>query len=209
VSRNNVRGLMVYQPHAALMVSGFKRVETRDWMPAPDSGVPKGWRGTLLIVSGPQNAETDAWAMKHFDNPLIMQASEKFLIPERKNKQSGQGKSLFSDSCILGAVDLVGVGMLKNVLCPDCNAMKTIRQRDLDIPEDRWGLIVDDGESMLRLWAIEDLEYALGIYEPGRYVWQLANPRRLPELIPFDGNRRLFEVPEEILQQIEAQGVTL
>ncbi len=61
----------------------------------------------------------------------------------------------------------------------------------------------------MRTWFISPLEHALGVYEPGRYVWNLGNPRRLPELIPFEGRRRLFEVPEEILLQIEAQGVKL
>lgn len=209
MSRDNVRGLMVYQPHAAMIVNGLKDMETRDWMPSPDSGVPEGWRGTLLIVSGPQSQETDNWALQHYGNPLILQAADFLMRIEKRSKRAGQGKSTFSDSCILGAVDLVRVQVIKNVLCPDCSSMKTIRKHDPNMPDDWYGLIVDEGESTPDVWGIDPLEFALGIYEPGRYLWHLKNPRLLTELIPFEGRRRLFEVPEEILLQIEAQGVTL
>ena len=212
MSRNNVRGLTVFQPHAAMIVSGFKTLETRDWIPEPDSGVPLGWKGTLLIVSGEQSEKHDAWSMHSFSHPLILGAADRLMRPERRAKQAGQGKSIFSNSCILGAVDLLQVAKVHKVMCPDCPGWKKIRDEispESNVPADWYGLIVDTGEALMRTWAIDPLEYALGIYEPGRYVWNLANPRRLPTLIPFEGQRRLFEVPEEILQQIEAQGVTL
>ncbi len=40
VRTSDVRGLMVFQPHAAMIALGLKTLETRDWMPSPDSGVP-------------------------------------------------------------------------------------------------------------------------------------------------------------------------
>lgn len=209
MSRDNVRGLMVYQPHAAMIVSGVKTVETRDWMPAPDSGVPEGWRGTLLIVSGPQNRETDDWSLRSFNDPLIFEAVDKAMRQEKRAKRASQGKSIFSDSCILGAVDVLEVRQLRRVMCPECKGMEQVRQSIPEVGTDWFGLVTQNSGGGSSVSAIDPLEFALGVYEPGRYIWSLGNPRRLPELIPFVGRRRLFEVPEEILQQIEAQGVTL
>lgn len=189
MSRDNVRGLMVFQPHAPLIVLGEKQLETRDWAPGPDSGTPEGWKGTLLIVSGAQSPWHDNWFLRALAISEIFRLVDPFALTEQKEGRAGQGDSLLSNSCILGAVDLVGVSKISRV-DGDTRARKVFL----------------NGSFSLELSA---QEAALGIYEPDRYVWKLENPRRLPTLIPFEGRRRLFEVPEEILLQIEAQGVTL
>ncbi|WP_394794844.1 hypothetical protein [Armatimonas sp.] len=193
MSRENVHGLTVFQPHAALIVLMEKRLETRDWIPGPESGTPEGWTGTLLIVSGPDSPTHDAWMWSSFENHTIFELYDRIRQedPGTMNRKK-QGESIFSSGCILGAVDLVAVYAIQNL----------------------WH--VNDGDSALRVFTnehppmpISKQEAELGIYEKGRYIWKLENPRRLPALIPFVGRRRLFEIPEEILQQIEAQGVML
>lgn len=45
-------------------------------------------------------------------------------------------------------------------------------------------------------------ELAFGNYEPNRWGWVLTNVRPLPEPIPCRGSLSLWEVPEEIVDQI-------
>lgn len=208
MSRDNVRGLMVYQPHAAMIVLGEKELETRDWKPAPDSGVPEGWTGTLLIVSGECSPKHGDWFLNSLRVPMVSGLVDGLAGAEKRAGKLGQGQSLLSDSCILGVVTLERVCELHEVITPCC--MGKVRDSNPDLDEDMFGLIVKDKDAAtMGIWGVNPVEIALGFYARGRYMWELSNPRRLPKLIPFEGRRRLFEVPEEILQQIEAQGVTL
>lgn len=44
----------------------------------------------------------------------------------------------------------------------------------------------------------EPLEAAFGDFDPGRYGWILADVRRLPEPVPYQGARGLWEVPTAV-----------
>jgi hypothetical protein len=46
---------------------------------------------------------------------------------------------------------------------------------------------------------ISPQEQAFGDYSPGRFAWVCRNPVRFEVPIPYTGNRRLFEVPEEVV----------
>jgi hypothetical protein len=52
-------------------------------------------------------------------------------------------------------------------------------------------------------------EYIFGDYGPDRFAWQLLNVRRLPKPIPCKGGQRLWNIPEEIAQQIDVQLASL
>lgn len=43
---------------------------------------------------------------------------------------------------------------------------------------------------------VTDLEQELGDYSPGRYAWQLGDPRPLPEPLPWRGALGLWDGPD-------------
>jgi hypothetical protein len=49
------------------------------------------------------------------------------------------------------------------------------------------------------------VELLFGDYEPGRWVWRLAEPKRLRKPIPCKGALSLWEVPADIEKQILVQ----
>lgn len=49
------------------------------------------------------------------------------------------------------------------------------------------------------LYAGQD-ELTFGDYSPGRYAWLLEDIRILPEPVPCRGNRRIFNIPDELLE---------
>lgn len=46
---------------------------------------------------------------------------------------------------------------------------------------------------------ITAIERLYGDFTPGRYAWETTNPILLPEPIPYKGQQRFFNVPEDIL----------
>ncbi len=47
----------------------------------------------------------------------------------------------------------------------------------------------------------------LNPWTEGPVCWVLANPRLLPELVPFRGAQLLFEVPDELIPEAVGSGV--
>jgi activating signal cointegrator 1 len=54
----------------------------------------------------------------------------------------------------------------------------------------------------VRFVDVGDQERALGIYTLGRYAWPLANIQMLKQPIPCRGRQRLWNVPEDIAEQL-------
>lgn len=54
-------------------------------------------------------------------------------------------------------------------------------------------------------WMATPRERLYGDYSPGRFGWLLFNVRRLPEPIPCRGAQGLWEVPAEIVAEIDRQ----
>jgi len=46
----------------------------------------------------------------------------------------------------------------------------------------------------------DELEYHLGNYNPGRYMWITDNLQVFYRPIPYRGRQRLFDVPEEVIR---------
>ena len=46
---------------------------------------------------------------------------------------------------------------------------------------------------------VTELEAAFGDFDPGRYAWELANPRSFSAPIPFRGALGLFDVPDPLI----------
>jgi hypothetical protein len=112
------------------------------------------------------------------------------------------------------------------------HAAKT--REDLDMTQDLWELLSEDARrrgfltpdplplgaivavgkltgcarttSLVR--SISDDEKTLGNYEPGRWGWVFEDIRRLPEPMPYKGERGLWELPAEIRGRLkEAVGL--
>lgn len=56
---------------------------------------------------------------------------------------------------------------------------------------------------------ISDLERRLGNYSPGRYAFFLSDIRALPEPIPFRGALSLWNVPDDIVEQISSMTLAI
>jgi hypothetical protein len=52
-------------------------------------------------------------------------------------------------------------------------------------------------------------EYAFGDYTPGRYAWVLDDVRPLARIVPWVGTQGIFEVPDELVGELPAQGTLL
>lgn len=48
---------------------------------------------------------------------------------------------------------------------------------------------------VLDLERADPVEYAFGLYEEARYAWHLADPRVLPQPVPWKGSQGIFSVP--------------
>jgi hypothetical protein len=59
------------------------------------------------------------------------------------------------------------------------------------------------GDAGTREVRISDKDYLFGDYSLGRYVWDIADVKMLPEPIPCRGQQRLWTVPEDTARQIE------
>lgn len=53
--------------------------------------------------------------------------------------------------------------------------------------------------------SLGERERALGLYAPGRFMWKLKNVRRLSEPVPCKGLQKLWTLPADALQRVEAQ----
>lgn len=177
---------MLFQPHAGFIVTGHKAIETRDWAPGPESGSPDGWTGTLAIVSAPNSRTHDLWMLDSFQNETVMEIEAQLRRSDPEIRHGRQGKTPMSSGCLIGLVDLVSVERLVRIE-PFSIVVERLDEKE---PNER------------RLPMIVKPECELGIYEPGRYMWHLENPRRLPELIPLVGQRRLFDLPSDVEQRL-------
>ncbi len=110
--------------------------------------------------------------------------------------QSGLGKAHYdrplADTLPFGAIvavcDLV-----------DCRGTDSFTVGELDAP--RMPEAGRPDSRHLYSWT----ERMLGDFAPGRFGWLLENVRMLPEPIPCNGARSLWDVPADVLAQVQAE----
>lgn len=169
-----MKALTLYQPHAALVALGEKKLETRDWAPED------GYTGPLLIHAGENSPTHDEWMLRWMESPIVMDLYGKHRPALAENRQ---GISLFSSGVLLAACDLVRVRKIVRAISPLRLMMDDDEVLDLQVGNEVW----------------------LGIYEPGRYVWELANAQPLKTLVPCAGDRRLWTPTDDVVAKVEAQ----
>lgn len=64
-------------------------------------------------------------------------------------------------------------------------------------------------ESAAALLARNPQEHAFGLYTPGRWAWFLRDVKRLSVPVPFRGSQGAFDVDDELLGTLPAQGALL
>lgn len=135
-----------------------------------------------LIALGHKKIETRSWNTK-YRGPLLIHASAKYT--NYQDWLATEWHVMLDDSrvyhnhrgAIVGMVDMVGSETSENILS---NLPKSMF----------WG---------------PDQEQIFGDYSPGRYGWLLSEPLLFPEPIPCKGALGIWNVPENLLAEVETQ----
>lgn len=173
-----MKALTIWQPWASLIACGAKRYETRSWATK--------YRGPIAIHA----------AMKDpFKLPLLGKEFERIVRHE-----------IEADRCptwcfmprgkVIATAELVNVWHIVYHPGPDVNRARHIDIGAESLTEDKHDPHFGD------YFVPTDKEIALGDWTPGRYAWELANVKILPEPIPIKGKQGLwnFEIPKEDTQ---------
>lgn len=150
-----------------------------------------------LVAIGAKQIETRSWAtpyrgtlaihaaLKFPDEAKALVATQPFLSSLEKITPNSEGFRDLPRGVIVAVCELV-----------QCLSIPTMRGRyPFNHPKlDTIALLPPDSP-----------EYDFGDYTPGRFAWMLAQVRVLHEPIPCRGYQQLWDVPADVLAQIEAQ----
>jgi hypothetical protein len=174
-----MKAITLYQPFAALIAIGAKRIETRSWN--------TNYRGPLAIhVSKrvpPEYRSYCGWMHEPFATALKgvlwdkHEATMNFWGQETPGIQYQVFKENLHLGCVIATCELIGCVPINKVIS---ETIATMNRVTLDPP-----LVVPPSK--------DDPEYFFGDYTPGRYAWILANVKTLPEPIPAKGALGLWE----------------
>ncbi|MNO23015.1 ASCH domain protein [compost metagenome] len=132
-----------------------------------------------LIALGEKRFETRNWATKH-RGQIAIHASKKInkaacREPEIKAALARHGYT----------VDNLPTGVVLAVTeLEECWEVSRCLRGDI--------VLEKDGGNTMREDPISKNEEAFGWYDPGRYAWEMADVRRLPEPIPAKGQQGLW-----------------
>jgi hypothetical protein len=169
-----MKAISIYQPTAAAIALGAKRIETRPW-PTKHRGpisihAAKRWRihQSIQVVS--------SWTWCAILRPLGIRMGGDVEL-----------ESVLSFGAIVAVADLT-----------DCRPTDSFTVGELDglrrYPADRAGFIPDDGprSEYADTWS----ERMLGDFRPGRFGFVLENIRALESPILVRGRQRIFNLDE-------------
>ncbi len=171
-----MRCISLHQPWASLVAIGAKQFETRSFATSH--------RGPLLIHAAKKwNRDLESISLSAPFNEALSRG-----LPNRDSGRDWNGVIYdcgLHRGCIIGAVELV-----------ECYRVAHNPPR-LDFSG-----VHKDGR---RYCSAEPMptgdERAFGNFDPGRYAWKLANPRRFATPIPFTGRQGFFNVPDEVVAE--------
>ena len=136
-----------------------------------------------LIAHGYKRFETRGWRT-NYRGPIAIHAGQK-IDSEAVRMLATEYTRIWRDisplpkGCIVAVTELVDCLMVSNwgrsISNWSANGTPVLHGKDEDIFLDT-----------------NDMEYRFGDYTPGRYAWELANVRRLPEPIPARGRQGLW-----------------
>lgn len=174
-----MKALTIWQPWASLIACGVKRYETRSW--------PTKYRGSIAIHA----------AMK---NPLSVSLSGDcmgVLIDEMMNTRRLPLWEQMPRGVVIATAELVNVWHIVYHPGPNVDKARHIDIGAESMTEDKHDPNFGD------YFVPTDKEIILGDWTPGRYAWELANVKILPEPIPVKGKQGLwtFEMKQEDTQK--------
>ncbi len=170
-----MKTISILQPWASLVVLGHKKIETRSWNTK--------YRGELLIHAsmGKQYKKIG------YGNPLLEYYTELY-----ENGMIEHMASL-SFGAIIGKVNLEAVIPSENI-----DASGDPFQQSMLINSDRTKFASNCATISLQ-------EYAFGDYSDGRFGWLLSDPILFKEPIPCKGQLGIWNLPNELLNDVKSQ----
>jgi len=168
-----MKAITIYQPWASLIAAGAKKYETRSWH--------TGYRGPIAIHAGktiPSNVLGSA-DFTFIQNALVALG----LKDERQSDISVRGLSTL-DKLPCGAI----IATTELVECWKCETKTMIGDRYLRKYTRR------AGEPVVTISIPQNSrEMLFGDFSMGRFAWEFANLKLLPEPIPVRGQQGLWE----------------
>ena len=151
-----------------------------------------------LIAIGAKQYETRSWATG-YRGPIAIHAA-KAMPPQARRLVFEE--PFYSALHKAGLADIPVPGLLGVERLPQSAIVAVTNLVDVLPICGTQGVPVAEGRFSVTPLAISAQERALGDWTPGRYAWQLANVRRLPDPIPCKGAQGLWTLPAEIAEQI-------
>lgn len=168
-----MKALTIWQPWATLLACGVKQYETRSWATK--------YRGPIAIHAAKKNV---------FDTMLLPEQTKDEVKRHIEAMIGGEWKDL-PVGAVIATAELVNVWHI--VYHPGTDVNKA---RHIDIGAE--SLTTDKHDPHFGDYFVPaDKEIALGDWTPGRYAWELANVKILPEPIPAKGKQGLWNWKEE------------
>ncbi len=166
--------ISLWQPWASLIVIGAKRFETRSW--------PTSHRGTILIHAAQKwNLELETLSLNApFANAIRSGLGRRNSFRDAVGILHQWGLPL---GCIIGVAEVV-----------EC--YKVVQDR---CAPDGTGIYLESNKETEEMPVVPELDF--GDFSVGRYAWQLANPRRFANPIPYRGHQQIFNVPDEVVAE--------
>lgn len=172
-----MKGLTVLQPWASLIAVGEKKIETRSWSTA--------YRGLLAIHAGKRFP--DAERLLCAREPFFSALYQHNLVTARGYAPN---QMLDTTDLPLGAI----VAVCELTACQPTNHIYAE------------GILVG-WHNQAGDWQLTSNERAFGDYSRDRFAWLLANLRTLETPIPCKGAQGLWDVPPDIRDAIQRQGI--
>ena len=159
-----MKAITDYQPWAQLLAVGAKKYETRSWQ--------TNYRGPIAIHAGKKKAGE---VIRSLHNQFSTQRKMAIALGMYEYSYS-QDFDALPHGAIIATAELVG-----------CHFMY---HRSGEYGTDIGSGVLRINEKIIKPTAEELL---FGDWTPGRYAWELANVRMLPEPIPAKGKQGLWE----------------
>lgn len=168
-----MKALTIWQPWASLLACGAKRYETRSWATK--------YRGPIAIHA----AVKDPCKLL----PLGKGAFERF-VQQEIDAERCPSWWLMPRGKIIATAELVNVWHIVYHPGPDVD-----KARHIDIGAESMTTGKHDPH-FGDYFVPTEREIVLGDWTPGRYAWELANVKMLPEPIPIKGKQGLWNWEE-------------
>jgi hypothetical protein len=140
-----------------------------------------------LVVAGAKRFETRSWATS-YRGPLLIHAAKKKDIDSLELCKAEPFRS---------ALITAGIDFIRNLpFGALLGTVELVRCLRTESAISEWS-VYEDGAA--ETYAVE-IEF--GDYSPGRFAWELRDPKRFAEPVPYRGRQQLFDVPDELITDV-------